>query len=381
LGQADNLAAEGRLDEAQHALLNLQAEFPDSAEIDPKLLAFDRQIKVNRFVAEGQQAFDQGEFGEAVRIFSEAQEFAPSDARVRDLKVRAVQERDRLRRVREAISSGQRAMRQGDSTVAEREYQRALQLDPANSQAITLLAQLQKDRPALEPDQRLKEGLSQAEILISAKRFDEAQSKLMDLQQAFPDAPVVSQMVQALNQRRMVAAAAPPPSRPTPAGPVRVPPRPTPVNEFTKSMALAEELRRSLQKPRTGETGLHSRPSVPVSPPAIPVAEAPMPSAPVAETSPSATAGGVSSATMLLHPSAKPQAPQASSPQIQVTPPAPPRVEPNTPVPAPLPPHVSPPPAVSTGRKLPKMLPMIVAAVVVLVVIVLVGAFLFLHHS
>ena len=113
--------------------------------------------------------------------------------RVRDLKVRAVQERDRLRQVREAISAGQRAMRQGDAGVAEREFQRALQLDPANAQATNLLAQIQKDRQAREREQRLKEGLSQAENLISAKKFEEAQRKLAELQQAYPDAEDVQQ--------------------------------------------------------------------------------------------------------------------------------------------------------------------------------------------
>ena len=113
--QSDSLVAQGKFDDAQRALLELQQEFPDSTEIDQKLLVLDQQMKLDRLLAEGQHAFDQGEFGEAVRILTEAQELDPTDARVRDLKVRAVQERDRLRQVREAISAGQRAMRQGDA--------------------------------------------------------------------------------------------------------------------------------------------------------------------------------------------------------------------------------------------------------------------------
>ena len=81
LQQSDNLVAEGKFDDAQHALLELQQEFPDSAEIDQKLLALDQQMKLARLLAEGQQAFDQGEFGEAVRILTEAQELDPSNAR------------------------------------------------------------------------------------------------------------------------------------------------------------------------------------------------------------------------------------------------------------------------------------------------------------
>ena len=51
LQQSDNLVAEGKFDEAQRALLELQQEFPDSAEIDQKLLELDRQMKLGRLLA------------------------------------------------------------------------------------------------------------------------------------------------------------------------------------------------------------------------------------------------------------------------------------------------------------------------------------------
>jgi Flp pilus assembly protein TadD len=143
--QSDSLVAAGNLDEAQRVLLDFQQEFPDSTEVEQMLQALDLLMKVARLLEESQLAFDQGEFGEAVRILTEAQQLDPNDSRVRDLKVRAVLERDRLRQVREAISAGQRAVRQGHPEVAEREFQRALQLDPANSQAANLLGQIQKD--------------------------------------------------------------------------------------------------------------------------------------------------------------------------------------------------------------------------------------------
>ena len=59
-------------------------------------------------------------------LLREALELNPQDSEARELKERALQERDRLRQVREALSSGQRAMRQGDASAAEREFQRAL---------------------------------------------------------------------------------------------------------------------------------------------------------------------------------------------------------------------------------------------------------------
>ena len=141
----DSLSA-GKFDEAEIALLEMQNEFPASTAIGQKLLVLEHQLKMARLLAESQHAYSQGEFGDAVRLLTEAQGLDPSDERVQELKVQAVKERDRLRQVREAVSSGQRAMRQGYPEVAEQEFQRALQLDPANAQATTLLAQVKVER-------------------------------------------------------------------------------------------------------------------------------------------------------------------------------------------------------------------------------------------
>ena len=402
LQQSDYLLVEGKFEEAQRTLLDLQQEFPDSKEIDQKLLDIDQQMKIARSIAEGQQAFDHGEFGEAVRIFAEAVELDPTNAHLRDMKVRAVQERDRLRQVREAISAGQRALRQGDAGVAEREYRRALQLDPSNAQATNLLAQLQKDRQLRERQQALKEGLKQADKLISVKKFDEAQRKLTELQQAYPDAEDVQQKLQVLSQKK-AEAIAPPPAPSVPAA--KTPPRAAPLNDVAKSMQLAEELRRSLQTPRVPESAKVPVPAAPAPPPQ-PIAS--VPAQPIQATQPplSEPEADEHGATMLFRaplksqvqaeqnagapPLPPPLPPLVAEPQIQSPPPipVPPRAEPKRPVPAPAPPRVAPvpPPPVAAkplpapGQQPSKMSPMIMVAVGVLVVILGVGAFLFLHH-
>src|SRR5208282_3156456 len=106
---------------AEIALLDMQHQYPPSTEIGQKLLVLERQLKLGRLLAESHLAFNHGEFGEAVRLLNEAQEVDPSNTHVRDFKVVAVKERDRLRQVREAIGSGQRAMRLGHPEVAEEE--------------------------------------------------------------------------------------------------------------------------------------------------------------------------------------------------------------------------------------------------------------------
>jgi len=257
LQQSDHLVAEGNFDDAQRVLLELQQEFPDSAELDRVLLLLGQQMKVARLLEEAQLAFDQGEFGEAVRILTEAQELDPNHSRVRDLKVRAVQERDRLRKVREAISAGQRAMRQGHPALAEQEFQRALQLDPANTQAANLIAQIQRDHQRPEREQRLKEGLSQAENLLSGKKFAEAHRKLTELQQAYPDAEEVQQKLQALNPPKAEAAAPAPPVGQAAA----------PATEAPKAEPIADKRNPTMTLGPSPKVPLPAEPKAPEAPP------------------------------------------------------------------------------------------------------------------
>lgn len=264
----DDRMTAGKFDEAEIALLEMQSEYPASTPIGQKLLVLERQLKMARLLAESQQAYSEGEFGEAVRLLNEAQELDPSDSRVPELKAQAIKERDRLRQVREAISSGQRAVRQGTLEAAEQELQRALQLDPANLQATTLLAEVKTDRQERDRAQNLRSGLIQAEKLLAANRFDEAGRILAELQRANPNpSDEVKARLQKLNQWKAEALA-------LAARPSSVPMRTSPAGPATASL-LAEELRRSLQTVRpSGSTtpGTASGKASRFTPPGAPAA-------------------------------------------------------------------------------------------------------------
>ena len=143
----------------------------------------------------------------------------------------------------------------------------------------SLLAQIQKDRQRREREQRLKEGLSQAENLLSGEKFDEAQRRLTELQQAYPDAEEVQQKLQALNQK--AAAPAPPPS--PSAAAVRAPMRDAAPSDASKSMQFAEELRRRLQTPRPPDTAPPAKTPTPALTSTPPVTQAPAPATSVTE--------------------------------------------------------------------------------------------------
>ena len=104
-----------------------------------------------------------------------------------------------MRELRDALTAGQKAMKQGDLTSAEQELHRVLQLDQNNPQAAELLEQIRQDRLARERDFRLKEALWQADNLVSEGKYEEAQNRLLELQQDFPTSDEVHQKLQILD--------------------------------------------------------------------------------------------------------------------------------------------------------------------------------------
>jgi Flp pilus assembly protein TadD len=205
LWKTDNLVSAESYEEAQNQLLELQQEFPNSEEVHLKLQILDPFIRSRKLVKNGEHAFNQGEYAEAVRALTEALELNPLDKDAHELKDLALQERDRLRQVREALGTGQRAMRQGDASAAEAEFQKALQLDPTNTQATSFLGQLRQLQATREREMRFRAALEQADNLAAEGKFDEAQHALLELQEAFPDSTEIDQRLLALDQQMKLA--------------------------------------------------------------------------------------------------------------------------------------------------------------------------------
>jgi serine/threonine-protein kinase len=164
--------------------------------------------KVRELVAEGERAFNRGEYADAVRVLAEALALNPNDTQARSLKERAAREQDRLPRVQEALTAGQAAMKQGDLTGAELELQKVLELDQNNPQASSLLTEIRRDRSARAKGFRLKEALSKADELVAEGKYHEAQLELVALQTEFPEAEEVRQKLSGVNQRLAEPAAA-----------------------------------------------------------------------------------------------------------------------------------------------------------------------------
>ncbi len=188
LWQTDKLVDAGKYLEASDQLQSLQKKFPDADEIRLKLEILDPFVKAAKFIEDGQRAMSQGEYGEAVRSLSAALELNPQDKQAAELKATAIKERDRLRQIREALSAGQKALREGDSNTAAINLQKVLQLDPTHVEGAGLLGQIQKAKATDDSDAKLREGLNQADGLLAEKKFEDAEYALMELQHDFPEA-------------------------------------------------------------------------------------------------------------------------------------------------------------------------------------------------
>ena len=157
---------------------------------------------------------------------------------------------------------------------------------------------------------------------MTAKKFDEVQSQLDDLKQDHPDPKPAGAPAEVLEQKRPEA-----PSLQRAQTRVAVPPekrsaaQPSPASEYARSMELAEELRRSLQKLRSSAAPrrIAAAPSSMASGPR-PVKPQPDPAEPSgASSSPSSPSVGEGSDVTLVRgvPPPKPALPAAPPTQAK----------------------------------------------------------------
>jgi TonB family protein len=172
-----------------------------NTEIRSELQRLSSLPRVRELVSEGEAAFKRGEFADAIRALAGALELNPNDTQARNLKERAAQEQERQRQLREALTAGQKALKQGDLTGAEMELQKVLALDKNNSQASTLLSEIRRDRFGREKSFGFKEALWKADSLVSEGKYQEAKAELAALQKEFPQEQEVQQKLQEVNNR------------------------------------------------------------------------------------------------------------------------------------------------------------------------------------
>ena len=215
LGEARQLKEKGDLNSAREkvrAILLLDKAQTEakhlSTEITAELQRLSSLPRVRELLTEGEAAYKRGEYAEAVRALTGVLELNPNDTQARELKEHAEKGMNRLQQVRDALNAGQKAIKEGDLTGAEVELRKVLQLDEHNSQASTLLGEIQQDRHSREKDFHKKEALWRADKLLAEGKDQEAHAELVALQKEFPDASEIQEKLQAVNRRLAEPAAA-----------------------------------------------------------------------------------------------------------------------------------------------------------------------------
>jgi TonB family protein len=208
ISQAQDLKRKGELSKAQERVRS--ALMLDSAHAEAKSLmsqitaeikALEASSKLFQLVNEGERLLKQGEYVEALHVLSDALRLDPRDERALALRDAALKERERQKEAREAIAAGEKAFKQGDLTGAEVELQKALQLDPKNRRAASLLDLIREDRTTRERSFELKEAIWEAENRLADGQYEEALVRLEELQKKFPDDAKVQQLLKTARQK------------------------------------------------------------------------------------------------------------------------------------------------------------------------------------
>jgi TonB family protein len=208
ISQAQDLKRKGELSKAQERVRS--ALMLDSAHAEAKSLmsqitaeikALEASSKLFQLVNEGERLLKQGEYVEALHVLSDALRLDPRDERALALRDAALKERERQKEAREAIAAGEKAFKQGDLTGAEVELQKALQLDPKNRRAASLLDLIREDRTTRERSFELKEAIWEAENRLAEGQYEEALVRLEELQKKFPDDAKVQQLLKTARQK------------------------------------------------------------------------------------------------------------------------------------------------------------------------------------
>jgi serine/threonine-protein kinase len=203
LAEARQMKEKGDLNGAQEkvrAILLIESSQAEALHLNSEITAELERLasipQVRELVAEGEQAFQRGDYAEAIRALAGALELNPHDTQARNLKERAARKQERLRQIGEALTAGEKALKQGDLAAAGVELQKVLALDQNNAQASSLLAEIRK------------EVLDKADKLVAEGKHREAQLELEALQKEFPDSEDVRQKLQEVNDRLAGPAAA-----------------------------------------------------------------------------------------------------------------------------------------------------------------------------
>ncbi|MDE3179331.1 MAG: protein kinase, partial [Acidobacteriota bacterium] len=153
VSQAQDLRNGGDLTGAQEklkTLLLLDETHPEGkalmAGITGEIRRIESSSRLEQLLNEGQRLLDSGEYNDSLRALGEALKIDSSNGRALDLRERAAREQARQKQACEIFTQAHKAFKLGDLTSAETDLRKAVELDPRNSRANSLLEIIHQDR-------------------------------------------------------------------------------------------------------------------------------------------------------------------------------------------------------------------------------------------
>jgi len=171
------------------------------AKVQTELRRLKASAHIKQCLEEGQRLLEQAKYQEASRAFEEVLRLDSQHGQARDLLQKASEAAARAEEVRKRLIASKRALGEGDLTLAESELRKALEADPQQAEAASLLEKIREERAAQERRMRLREGVSSARDLLRQERYDEALGQVQGLHQDFPGDAEVDQLLATVRRR------------------------------------------------------------------------------------------------------------------------------------------------------------------------------------
>ncbi len=135
LDEADELAQDGKLNDAIDKLESARKDGNDSQLINDKIKAYERELRYNRALSTAKYAAERGDLAKAIVNYETANDIHPSNE---------IEDKLLVLRSRKAYEDGQDLEDKRDFVGAEEQYNLALSYDNTNERAKQALAQLGK---------------------------------------------------------------------------------------------------------------------------------------------------------------------------------------------------------------------------------------------
>ena len=165
-------------------------------QVTAELKRLETYPKIQELMVNGEGALRDGKYQEASQKFEEVLRLDSQHGQAQELLERARRELTRAQKVRQGIEISQRAISEGDLTLAESELQKVFEVDAENVKAKAMLGQVHSERAGRERRARLLENLRQARNLLIQQSYESCIQLLEGLTKEFAGEAELEQLLQ-----------------------------------------------------------------------------------------------------------------------------------------------------------------------------------------